>query len=261
MIHFTAQQLDALCDLARAWEGTSFVLVGASALNHHIGLSWRQTQDLDITIAVELDALDDATSRLAGWRRHPRLEHQWSSPLGVKVDILPAGPALLAAGSLVWPTSGLTMNLLGLDLALTHSVLFLLPEGTSIRVAAVPALVVLKMTSWLDRPAERERDLSDLAHLFDEFLDAGDERRYDDHVLGQGLHYDEVGPYVLGRALAAIAGPSHRALIDRFLEKVGDPNTAPHAQMRRLGPTSWRRDEDSLALRLGALRRGLDEAQ
>ncbi len=264
MIRFTNHQIDALADVARAWKDKPFTLIGASALHHHIALSWRQTQDLDLTVAIELDELDTSIALLDGWRRDARLEHQWRSPRGVKVDIVPAGPSLLASGTLVWPTSGFRMNLAGLDLALAHWVPLELPGGTVIRVAALPAIVVLKMASWLDRPGDRDRDLSDLAHLLDEFLDAGDERRYDDHVLAQGLGYDEVGPYVLGRELATIATPSHRRLIERFLARVGDPNDAPHAQMLRLGPASWRRDRDdddeALGLRLAALLRGFTAA-
>lgn len=257
MIPFSASQIEALGDVAHAWPSTPFALIGASALSHHIALSWRQTQDLDLTIAVDLEDLPASTAKLVGWTRHPRLEHEWQSPLGVKVDLVPAGPGLLAAGYLKWPMSGFTMNLVGLDLALAHTVPLALPDGVVIRVASAPAIVVLKMTAWLDRPADRERDLADLAHLFDEYLDGGDERRYDDPVMEQGLSYDEVGPYVLGRDLAAIIKPSHRAVIDAFLAKVGDQYNAPHAQMRRLGPASLRRDDDALAVRLEALRRGL----
>ena len=105
MIPFSASQIAALGAVARAWPSTPFALIGASALSHHIALSWRQTQDLDLTIAVDLEDLPASTAKL--------------------------------------------------------------------RVASAPAIAVLKMTAWLDRPADRERDFADLAHLFDEYLDGG----------------------------------------------------------------------------------------
>ncbi len=45
-----------------------------------------------------------------------------------------------------------------------EGVAFDVDEGLSVPIAPVPVIAVLKMISYLDRPAERERDLRDLAH-------------------------------------------------------------------------------------------------
>ena len=100
--------------------------------------------------------------------------------------------------------------------------------------------------------------------MFEEFLDAGDERRYEDHVLAASISYDEVSAYVLGCEVARIAGASHRAVVERFLAKVGDTDGAEYATMVRDGPPSLRgedeRSEDEpLARRFAAFRRGFTQ--
>jgi len=49
---------------------------------------------------------------------------------------------------------------------------------------------------------------------------------------------------------------AHRAPVERFLTRVGDPDGVEHAVMRSLGLSYWR-DEDSLKRSLEAFRNGL----
>lgn len=51
------------------------------------------------------------------------------------MDIVPAGPGLLAAGSLTWPESGYRMNLLGLRLAFDHHVRIAIDDRHYVEVA------------------------------------------------------------------------------------------------------------------------------
>lgn len=248
---------EALRTLCRAWHDLPFVLVGATAWNHHIALRWRQTHDLDVTIAVALDDLDAARARLPGWTRDPRVPHRWTSPLRAKVDVVPAGVDVRPDATLTWPDSGAVMDLTGLDLAFDHHTPWRLDGETVVRVASLPSLVVLKAAAWLDRPDERERDLADLAHAFDELLATDDPRRFDDDLLDHRVAWDEAGPWVLGRAVAAIARAPHRTRLARFLDAVCDEDQRHHARMRHLGPAHWRADDTALPRRLGAFRRAL----
>lgn len=250
-------RIEALRTLCRAWRDLPFVLVGATAWNHHIALHWRQTHDLDVTVALALDDLDAARARLPAWTCDPRVPHRWTSPLRAKVDVVPAGPDARPTDPLVWPGSGAVMDRTGLDLAFAHHTLWHLDDGDAVRVATLPSLVVLKATAWLDRPDERERDLADLAYAFEEFLASDDPRRFDDDLFDHGVGYDEAGAWVLGRAVAAIAEAPHRDRLTRFLDAVGDEDRRHHARMRRLGPASWRHDDTALPRRLGAFRRAL----
>src|ERR1700737_870431 len=108
--------------------------------------------------------------------RNPRQEHERLSPIGIKGDVLPAGPSLLAAGEVVWPSTGARMNLTGLRLALEKSIPFEIEPGLSIPVAPVVVISVLKMISYMDRPPVRERDLHDLAYILDNCVPPTDDR-------------------------------------------------------------------------------------
>jgi predicted nucleotidyltransferase len=245
----------AIEQLAAALSPATVVLVGASAIDRHLPLTWRKTNDLDIVAAIELDTFHGLADKLPGWSPS-RSEHAWTSPQGSHVDILPAGPSLLANGSLTFPRSGNTMTLIGLDLAFAHAEA-LQVRSQHIGVAPLPVLLVLKMISWLDRP-DRTHDLQDIAQILDEWLPEGDDRRYEEDVFAASLDHDAVPPFVLGRALATILKPPHRERVARFLARVADEDSHHHYQMRRLGPYGRFDDGDSpVTPRLAAFRQGL----
>ena len=121
MTTFLPEQVETLRQLWQLWRDTPFVLIGASALALQVDLQWRQTNDLDFVLSIPLDAYPAGLATLPGWERRRAGEHAWRSPTGVNVDVVPAGPALLSAGSLTWPESGFRMNLVGLRLAFDHN--------------------------------------------------------------------------------------------------------------------------------------------
>jgi len=203
VIAFTPDQCQALRQFAELWSDTKFCLIGASALACQIDLP-RRTDDLDISVAVSLDKLAAGLPRLDGWRRDPKKEHEWLSPAGIKVDVLPAGPSLLAAGEVVWPGTGARMNLTGLRLALERSITFEVEAGLLIPVAPVEVIAVLKMISYLDRPEERERDLYDLAFILEDHVAPDNERRFAPEVLDAGVAFEHASAYLLGYDLRGL---------------------------------------------------------
>jgi predicted nucleotidyltransferase len=123
------------------------------------------------------------------------------------------------------------------------------------RVAPPHIVAVLKMTAYMDRPDDRLRDLEDIAHLLDIYVDDDSERRWDEAA---DVEEFELAPaYLLGLDMAAIAADSHRELTEGFLCRVADPDHTAHAQMRQRGPNSWNGHTDPLAKRLDAFRAGL----
>lgn len=113
-------QIAALRDIERVWPGVRAVIIGATALGFYFDMRWRKTADVDLAVAVTLDDLTVLAAR-PGWSRHPKKEHEFTSPSGAKLDLLPVGPKLLAAGRLQWG-NGDSMNLAGIDLALQRAV-------------------------------------------------------------------------------------------------------------------------------------------
>jgi predicted nucleotidyltransferase len=145
----TAARLDALRSLRAAYPDAEIAIIGATALAFHIDMTWRTSVDLDLVIAVAAADLDP--SRLPGWRRHPKLEHSWKTDQGVLVDLVSAPTEALDAGELVWPASGHRMNLIGIRQGLQSSKVQLAPD-VSVTVASVPALALMKMSAFVDRP-------------------------------------------------------------------------------------------------------------
>jgi predicted nucleotidyltransferase len=255
---FTTDQSQALRQLAGLWRDTRFCLIGASALACQIDLP-RQTGDLDISVSVSLDELAAALPRLEGWKRHPKKEHEWLSPTGVKVDVVPAGPSLLAAGEIIWPGTGARMNLTGMRLALATGNKFAVEPGCSIFVAPVVVIAVLKMISYLDRPAERERDLHDLAYVLESHASPDDDRRFAAEVLDAGVPYEHASAYLLGHDLRQLVNDTERRAVDDFIARVRDERhpSGTQARMARLGPVSWNQDPDELLARIEAFMAGL----
>lgn len=117
---FTPAQTDTLVALRNGLPDVRAVLVDAAALACQMDRHWRKTNDLDLTVVAE-EA--DLAVRLCGlgWKRHERYEQRWTSKQGVVVDALPAAPACLAQGKLVFAESGHVMSLVGFDLGFPRS--------------------------------------------------------------------------------------------------------------------------------------------
>jgi predicted nucleotidyltransferase len=250
---FTKEQAEALRQLTELWRDTRFCLIGASALACQIDLP-RKTDDLDISVSVSLDELAAGLPRLKRWKRNPKKEHEWLLPNGVKVDVLPAGPSLLAAGEIIWPETGTRMSLTGMRLALERGITFEVEPGFSIAVAPVAVIAVLKIISYMDRPAQRERDLHDVAHILENYVRPDDERRFATDVLDAEVSYERASAYLLGRDLRQVVNDAERKGVDDFVARVRDERhpSATQARLARLGPRSWGQDPDELLARVEA---------
>ncbi len=150
------------------------------------------------------------------------------------------------------------MSLAGMDLAFSHAESHSVSNDHAVLVAPPSVISILKMTSYCDRPIERERDLEDIAHLLDAYVDDDSDRRFEE-ALGQD--FDLAPAYLLGLDIGRVTNlDSHKKLISRFLDKVANPDSVEHAVMRNKGPKHWRA-EDALTRYLDAFRTGLAATQ
>jgi predicted nucleotidyltransferase len=248
---FTAAQREAIRQLAELWASRPFVLVGASAIECQRPMQ-RATEDLDLTVAASLSELPAGLDQLPGWARNRAREHEWTGPGGVRLDIIPAGPELLAQGWVEWPT-GHRMNLTGLEHAFVHTTPVAVAEGVSVKVATLPVIALLKMVSYLDRPAERRHDLHDLGFLIEEHAAIDDERRWSDEIVAAQLTFEVAGAFILGQEIGKFAGDPDRALIADFATWVRGNRHSTLSELARLAPPSWRNDEDEALERIEAL--------
>jgi predicted nucleotidyltransferase len=218
-------------------------------------MRWRATVDIDLTLAVSLDEYLGQTLA-PGWRRDHRMEHRWYSPGGGIVDIIPAGPELLRQGEVRWPTTGHRMSLTGVRLAFERRLPVPVAPDLTVMVAPIPVLTILKIAAYHDRPAERERDLADLAYILAEY---DPEARFSDEVLELGLSYEEVGPFLLAKKISEMVNEIERAEVERFVQEASDEDdlSGVHVKLLALGPHSWKRDPDELSRCIRALGLGL----
>jgi predicted nucleotidyltransferase len=203
---------------------------------------------MDVVIAAEADSVSSLlTGR--GWTRDRRRPLRWTQD-GTVVDVIPATPERIQEGTLLVGDNEL--SLVGFDLALRHAVATSV-EGVDVPVASLPALTVLKMVSWLDRPYERAKDLGDLARILDNALDDFDERRWESPLAD--VPVDDQSAFFVGRLVGAIAEATHLAAVERFFEEIARSTwTAALAQEGQYQAD----DPEAMAQRrLAAFRRGL----
>lgn len=256
---FTPDQERALTSLLSVWPVSKVVLIGASALACSLEMRWRKTDDLDLTVSAAVDEYSAALAALPGWRRDPKQEQRWFARGDVKVDIVPAGPALVETGEIVWPRSGMRMSLVGLGLAFQNNIPVPLRVGGEFYAATVPAVVILKMVAYLDRPAERGRDLMDLAYVLSGYAEDDLERRFSPGVLDLQMDSEDVGPYLLGQDVSGLVGEPERRVVESFLRVATkeDHPTGTLVRMAQAGPRDLRDDIDAVLRRLQAFARGL----
>lgn len=130
----SAEQVAAVKAVQKVCSKKRIVLIGASALGCFLDIRWRQTYDLDLSISASIEECASNLARLRDWTPDSRFEQRWLAPGGVRIDIIPAGPELLAAGEIVWPKSGNHMSLVGLRLAFENNERFQVVEGVDLRV-------------------------------------------------------------------------------------------------------------------------------
>ncbi|HEX7479213.1 MAG TPA: hypothetical protein VF331_15515 [Polyangiales bacterium] len=83
---FTLEQTRVLIELAGAWSDRKLVVIGAAALGCHGSMTWRRTNDIDLTVVADIPSTQADLRRL-GFRRHEKQEHRWFSTTGVALDI------------------------------------------------------------------------------------------------------------------------------------------------------------------------------
>lgn len=211
-----------------------FVVVGAAALGHHVPLQ-RKTNDVDLALVVAPNEIAAMLVSLR-WEQDASVAHRWRGPDGFRADVLPATPELIDAGAVSFDRGTRSMSLVGFDLAFEHASEVDLPgTATTVKVASLASIVVLKIVAWLDRPYERTRDLGDLATVFREALGDDDDRRWDqaNPVGSSGLDFDDQSPFIVGLDVSAIAEDVHRTRIDEFIDRLLDESGSHAATMAR----------------------------
>jgi len=208
-------QAELLVALARGGSPRS-VVIGATALHHHVSLP-RLTADIDLVIVAELEEISTLLAS-HGWERDRRSWQRWYRD-GSQLDVLPGTARVLEAGVVRVEGEEQEMSMVGFDLALDHVVAVAIPGSqATVDVASLPAIVLLKMAAWLDRPHHRHKDLGDIACALVGALDDFDERRWASPLAE--IPPEQQSAFFVGGEVAAIARSPHRTKVAEFLALV-----------------------------------------
>jgi predicted nucleotidyltransferase len=211
--------------------GIEFFVMGAAArdvmLRHAHNIEpQRLTEDVDFAVMVrDWDAFLALRSALIGSghfvaRPGPathRLRHSSALPL----DIVPFGGIERADRTIAWPPDQAEVfDCFGAREAFGASIWVLLPEGSRVRVASIPALVLLKVTAWQDRKHTHPgRDAPDLLLFVRKYLDCGNlDRATSEHIdlfSTEDFDYEAAAARLLARDVAMLL---NGAGIQRVLE-------------------------------------------
>ena len=244
---FSPGQIEALRLLDEAFAPTPWVLIGSVAIACQ--MEWtRETQDMDITVAIDVADVQNHLDSLPHSSESGVPEHRWITPQGVKVDLIPAGPGAIPRNSLRWPISGNIMSITGMHLAFKYTLPYQITDDLVIQVAQLRVILLLKMVAYLEHPYEREKDLQDIATIISYQLPHDDERRWASNIIDRLLDYEHVSALVMGRELGEIIGENETLIVQKFAAKVRDDSDADTTQFRlaRFGPSEWRSNPDKM---------------
>lgn len=147
-------------------QGLRILVIGAAARDLVVhapttGRSRRATLDVDVAVAVNRPQFEAFTSGLQSVRGS---EHKFLVS-GIEVDVLPFGP--IERGRNVELNDGHELDVNGVAEAARTAVQVLLPDGSRLQVASLPAQAALKVLAWRDRHHVNSKDGQDLGEILD----------------------------------------------------------------------------------------------
>jgi len=239
-----------------AEENRNIILIGATVPQILIDLEERrtsgsrETRDVDTIIEInswsDYDAIKNKLIQ-AGFRQGDE-PHALQFGQDARFDLLPYGSQIVKNDRILWRDTGREMSAVGFEEAFQSARPKTIAPGLSVSVVSIPALVILKITAYLDRPEERVRDMVDLVYCLAEYERSGDQRfeLTGEEVHGQPLYFEEAGAFLVGEQVARLAGPKARSRVNLFLEQLTDEFARPInqilAQEKRLEEEPRRED-------------------
>lgn len=213
----------------------SFFVAGATArdlmLVNVYGLKpGRATRDIDFGIAVEnwdmFHALKDELVATSRFTRSPKSQQRlvYSDEFALfslPVDLIPFRGVSTVDQTIEWPGRDIVLNVAGFEEAWASSMPIAVEDNFVVRVASVPGLTLLKLSAWVDRHFENNKDAADLYRLLTAYADAGNsDRLYDqEFALLESVKFDLelAGATLLGRDVSRLGSPATLARVRALL--------------------------------------------
>lgn len=193
--------------------GISYFVIGATArdilMEHVYDIETnRATRDVDFAVAVasweEFDRLKDeliATGKFTPGAIPHRLLFG-TAPAAYPLDLVPF-EGVEHDGEIAWPPEGKDiMNVAGYTDAYDSALEVEIEEQFPIKIVSLPAMVVLKVFAWTDRP-DRGKHASDILLILRNYSRTGPPNRIWDEaadlLTAYDHEHDQVGAALLGR--------------------------------------------------------------
>ena len=213
----------------------SFFVVGALArdyiLQHGYGMQIkRATQDVDLGVQVpNWDVYNRLRESLIATERFIPDKKQAQRLLYkgyVWVDIIPFGAIAHPEDSVLWPPDReVKMSTLGFEETSQNTIIVRMRAEPvlDINFVSLAGLAILKILSWNDNMARRNKDAKDLLLLMSKYVDAGNEQRMFDEGADllelDDFDYEVAGARLLGRDMAAILRPETKIELLKILDR------------------------------------------
>ncbi|WP_168710052.1 nucleotidyl transferase AbiEii/AbiGii toxin family protein [Massilia sp. Mn16-1_5] len=190
-----------------------YFVIGATArdivIEHVHGLeTTRATRDVDFAVAVssweEFARLKEQLIGTGAFRAGEQSQRLGFGENGAyPLDLVPFD-GVERNGEIAWPPKGdFVMNVAGYTEAYESALAVEIETGFTVKILSLPAMVVLKILAWNDRP-ERDKHASDVLLILRHYHQTGQfERLYDDEHIAllerHGYDAELAGAALLGR--------------------------------------------------------------
>lgn len=210
--------------------GIEFFGVGALARNIWYAendLAPRGTKDVDFGVYIpDFDTYSALKSKLIQdyqYLQPKENEFRLISSDNVPVDFLPFGEIESQGKTLIDGKGLTTIKLDGFKEVYDKGVRPVVIGAQTINVCTIPAVVLLKLIAYDDRPEHRINDPFDIASIMEEFPHIESDLLWDEysHLYDQNISHEEIGTIVLGSEVGKLIC-QNQALLDRVLRIVQD---------------------------------------
>lgn len=176
-----------------------------------IDKQFRQTKDIDFAVLIgsqqEYGQLRKHLIEIDGFTPAIGNDFGLRNTDGVQIDILPFG-AIEAEGNVVISIEGNTeMSMAGFSEVYESGVeVEKFSDENSFKVATLPAIVMLKLIAYDDRPEHRLKDAVDISNILIHFFDLQEDLIYEQHndLFANERELNEIAAIVIGREMKKI---------------------------------------------------------
>lgn len=211
--------------------GTDFYIIGALARDVWYARgqkSFRGTKDVDIAILVsshaEYDTVRSYLKQHSQFRDIKENSFVMINTSGIQVDILPFGEIEIDDGITLQGEGMTSIKVNGFnEVYQSGTEAMELITGHYFKIATLPAIVLLKLIAFDDRPERRTKDARDIANIITHFFDLQADLIYEKHT---DLFTNENDPRSLQEISCVVIG--------REVQGISKTNVELHQRLKRI---------------------------